>query len=534
MRSYQIFRPSQIVQIPYLVKEQILSDCCRLGSEAGRSDSSGHAAFHASLAFLLGFGTTTDVSQALGWASKSASKGIKCASTLQELIMETFVKDTTSDTSSSQERYSRIIREGFRRMDVPYLDAVPSTPKITDKELRRVAFDYRNEDDISTPFCFSHYAVLHGLTSNLGPEDDINLQHPSNGETALALASKIGDIQAVYNLVNCGADPLIESYDGCLPIHFLSMFQPEVMKLASFLLLLGPRSIPATVPNPPKEYSGGKGLSDWQAKMGLSYTWAIVWTSYTKLEFYEVNINVGEYVAILSTNDTGWSDGINSKGESGRFPRAFVKQLNSERQFRKPAGARFSEGSWVRALVISDIERSNASQLEIRKGEVIFALNFFDDYGMGYGFSADSTSGVFPRSHVYLDFDQTEGQTLSATPSCLSQDENLGEQQTQIPSHWSDNLLHLMPEEPSQSADNGTIKTRSALSQMSGFQLAPSLSQSIIQETDSQKYGSQSLSSQALQLDVDEWFYDAVGCMGELLNKTANDLRYLDPQLPLQ
>lgn len=120
-----------MAQIPYNVKEQIFNDCCRLGSEAGRSFASAKAAIHVSLAHLVGFGTEVDVDQSLEWASKAVFKGSPIASTLRELIRETFAKDITTYSHQSQKRYTNIIRESFRNQDDPFLDSIPSTTTLT-------------------------------------------------------------------------------------------------------------------------------------------------------------------------------------------------------------------------------------------------------------------------------------------------------------------------------------------------------------------------------------------------------------------
>jgi hypothetical protein len=145
----------------------------------------------------MGFGTPADVPQALDWATKSAFKGLQSASTLRELIAETFVQDKTTESHESHKRYARIIRDTFRRLDISYLDAIPSTTTITFQELKQIESDHKRvnqENLVSTPFYFAHYAVFHGLTSFLQPHDDVNLQDGLTGETALVLARKLGDI----------------------------------------------------------------------------------------------------------------------------------------------------------------------------------------------------------------------------------------------------------------------------------------------------------------------------------------------------
>jgi hypothetical protein len=131
-----------MARIPYHVKQQILNDCVRLGSESGRSIASAKAAVHLSLAHLVGFGTEVDVVKSLEWVSKANFKGLQIASTLLELVGETFVSDSTPDSRHSQQRYTRIIRESLRKLDVPYLDATPSTTNLTYTEYGKYPLQY--------------------------------------------------------------------------------------------------------------------------------------------------------------------------------------------------------------------------------------------------------------------------------------------------------------------------------------------------------------------------------------------------------
>lgn len=118
-----------------------------------------------SLAYLIGFGTDFDVNQSLDWATKSGFKGSQNAGILHELITETYINDQTSDAIESSERYTRIIRDGFRKLDIDYLDAIPATTTLTFEELKRVANDHVDtdiENELQTQpaaFYLAHYAV---------------------------------------------------------------------------------------------------------------------------------------------------------------------------------------------------------------------------------------------------------------------------------------------------------------------------------------------------------------------------------------
>ena len=137
-----------------------------------------------------------DTNQALEWATKSGFKGSQNAGILRELITETYINDRTSEPLESHQRYTRIIRDAFRTLKIPYFDAIPSITTLTYVELKRIAEDHARdnlENDIQTPFYFAHYAVRHGLTKSLSKEDAINIQSHSTGETALPLACRLWD-----------------------------------------------------------------------------------------------------------------------------------------------------------------------------------------------------------------------------------------------------------------------------------------------------------------------------------------------------
>jgi len=114
------------------------------------------------------------------------------------------VNDQSPGLLESQQRYTRIVCEAFRRIEIPYLDAIPSTSTLTYAELQQIAKDHERENQengIQTPFYFAHYAVRHGLTKSLTTLDNINLPSYSTGDTALSLACQFGDIQAAHNLI---------------------------------------------------------------------------------------------------------------------------------------------------------------------------------------------------------------------------------------------------------------------------------------------------------------------------------------------
>jgi hypothetical protein len=234
------------------------------------------------------------------------------------------VNDRTFDSLESQERYTRIIRDSFRSVEIPYLDAIPSATTLSYGELKRIAADHardNRENDIQTPFYFAHYAVRHGISEFLNKQDYINLQSHSTGETALALACKLGDVYAVHNLIKVGADCYIAAHDGCLPIHFICMFPPESMKLAAYLLQQRPRfgyDEPSRTSTPVSRKSETK------------VTLANVNYEYHPKEDNEITLMPNELIIVLEAVDYEWWKGTNSKGETGLFPRMFVELFDGE------------------------------------------------------------------------------------------------------------------------------------------------------------------------------------------------------------
>jgi hypothetical protein len=162
---------------------------------------------------------------------------------------------------------------------------------------------------VLTPFS---YAVRHGLTKSLSNSDSINLPSRSTGETALSLACQLGDIRAVYDLILVGADRYLAAYDGSLPIHFISMFPPENMKWAAFLLL---GSEDSQLPQPAMVRS-----MESQPRIQT----ALVKYEYPTAEENELPLTPGEGIIVTNNVDEEWWEGYNAKGESGFFPRMFV------------------------------------------------------------------------------------------------------------------------------------------------------------------------------------------------------------------
>ena len=253
------------------------------------------------------------------WATKSSYKGSPNAGTLRQLITETYINDCTSSPLESHQRYTGITRDAFRRLDIDYLDAIPSTTTLTYDELIHIAEDHTRqniENYIQTPFYLAHYAVRHGLTKYLSEEDAINIQSNSTGETALALACKLGDICAVHDLINVGADRFISCYDGAFPIHFLCMFPPEFMKLAAFLLL--------------RECVDAPIMSSIVEEPMPMTKFAMVKYEFLPKNENELGLVVDEVVIVETAVDEEWWKGTNSKGEAGIFPRMFVEMVGGD------------------------------------------------------------------------------------------------------------------------------------------------------------------------------------------------------------
>ena len=68
-----------------------------------------------------------------------------------------------------------------------------------------------------------HYQLTHQIPYGIL----VNEQHTITGETALATACRIGDFQATFNLLDRGANPSILDHSGCLPLHWLCMFDDD-------------------------------------------------------------------------------------------------------------------------------------------------------------------------------------------------------------------------------------------------------------------------------------------------------------------
>ena len=186
------------------------------------------ANLHVAYAYATGFGVEQSLSAFRRNVQKCTADGLQIAMCMEELFNE-------SKWSLSEEnpvsRYTSFIRDLLRRLvPAPKLDSID-----VDLSYESLGIAARKAAQAlgAGVIPASTFAVYHRLTHQIPYGASVNEQHPTTGETSLATACRLGDYQATVNLLDRGADPSIHDHCGCLPLHWLCMFDDQHVEIVA-------------------------------------------------------------------------------------------------------------------------------------------------------------------------------------------------------------------------------------------------------------------------------------------------------------
>ena len=172
-------------QVPIGVKREILADFERLaGSTYGCTQSLARAALHLIFAHTARYTDKRQHSEQLHFLlRKSVQGGPLIALHMGELIARTLCEDTAAATTI--EAYMITLRESIKALTKSeYAPLEEICQKPTFASLMSAA---KGQDCL----LIAHYAVIYQITQDL-PAEYVNLRKPATGETALALACRLG------------------------------------------------------------------------------------------------------------------------------------------------------------------------------------------------------------------------------------------------------------------------------------------------------------------------------------------------------
>ena len=217
-------------QIPLGVKLEMLIDFEQMASRPyDSSEAIARAALHVAFAHVASFGTINSNPEIVrSLIQKSVIGGLHIATYMKDLFEKGLceVRSTTpSSNMSNMEDYSRTIRHTIKTLaKLGFAELKGIGPRSTFASLLHAVKSTSQESLVA------HHAVLCQLTDQL-PVKYVNIRSPITGETALALACRLGDNTAAQNLLNRGADPSICTADNCSPLHWIFMFDDDMNKI---------------------------------------------------------------------------------------------------------------------------------------------------------------------------------------------------------------------------------------------------------------------------------------------------------------
>ena len=180
------------------------------------------ANLHVAYAYATGFGVEQSLSAFRTNLQKCTDDGLQIVTSMRELFKKS---KWLLSRENSIRCYSFFIRSLLRRlMPAPKLYSDIDELSYGSLEVAaRKAAQALGAGVIPA----STFAVYHKLTQQIPYGVLVNEQHPTTGETSLATACRLGDYQATVNLLDRGADPSIRDHCGCLPLHWLCMFDDQ-------------------------------------------------------------------------------------------------------------------------------------------------------------------------------------------------------------------------------------------------------------------------------------------------------------------
>lgn len=177
------------------------------------------ANLHIAYAYGTGFGVAQSLQTFRNIVNKCASEKLQIALPLAECLRDS---KRLLNEEKSVKCYNFFVRKFLKQlMPIPQLELRNGNSTYGELEnASRIAVQALGSSVTSTPM----FAVYYKMTHEIPFGAPVNERLPTSGETALAMACRLGDYQAAINLLDRGADPSIRDLNGCLPLHWLCMF----------------------------------------------------------------------------------------------------------------------------------------------------------------------------------------------------------------------------------------------------------------------------------------------------------------------
>ena len=217
--SFATFKPSRMALSPSPARLKIFEDFERMALHKETLQAA-RAQLHIAFAYGVGFGTKKDIKQFQHYLQKAASNGLNVAKAMLKLV-----QGWRLDPSVEIAQFSYRIRAALQELTViPRLEGIGpmSSYETLDAGARKAA-----QALSISPIPATIYAVYHKLVDAIPKGVRINERDPATGETALAVACRLGDYESATTLLSLGADASIPANDGCLPLHWLFMFNKD-------------------------------------------------------------------------------------------------------------------------------------------------------------------------------------------------------------------------------------------------------------------------------------------------------------------
>ncbi|KAH0564833.1 hypothetical protein GP486_001781 [Trichoglossum hirsutum] len=209
-------------RVPDRVKVQILSDAKRLAIKEDDGISP-NAALQVALALGNGFGGDQDLSKTFYWAQRSADSGCFAAKLLLLLLSHQSLAtsgcslaDSSGLNSVFKEQTLNSLQPNTGNLFGPLQTSGRDNPQNLNSN------SSLPDEQSKTDLCKS---LDHHTTENL----------PTTDHNSLLLACQLGDLDNLVQLASEGADIQSPSSNGCVPLHYLFMFDQSEFVLNAVL-----------------------------------------------------------------------------------------------------------------------------------------------------------------------------------------------------------------------------------------------------------------------------------------------------------
>lgn len=224
--------------MPWPVQE-LLNSAFRQSCQSKDNVKAGLAALNLSVCYSVGLGVERDIDQLLYWLREAARKGCREARIMAWRVHGALGADydevcPVEFESEKMESYLATLEAATRR--APYTTPFHELWQVK-VSIFWTLLPSGDEDDV-----LHNYALLGTADSvskllRAGVED----HQDKNGQTALLLACRRGQLEIAKLLVSAGSDSSIPDSKGRTPLHMLVMFPADQVAQAAELLLSSPK-----------------------------------------------------------------------------------------------------------------------------------------------------------------------------------------------------------------------------------------------------------------------------------------------------